>query len=447
MLFPRQPKGKYYAWRNMVALLLLGFFFGMPFVSAGGHPLFLLNFLERKFIVFGLVFWTQDFHIFALSFLTLLVFIVLFTAVFGRIFCGWICPQTVFLELVFRRLEFWIEGDPAKRKQLYFGPWNRIKITKIFLKHFLYILIAITVGIWFSFWVAGYDKMKIIFMQSFSENTGVYIALLVFSGIFYFVFAWFRENACIFVCPYGRLQSVLLDKNTIVVAYDYKRGEPRGPLSRSRQGEKLGDCVDCGMCKQVCPTGIDIRNGIQLECVNCTACMDACDGVMRKVKRPDKLIRYASMNQIAEGQKFRVTPRIVLYAVVLALLIALVTFFMTSRTDVEVTLLRAPGSLYQLLDNGNVANIYTAKIVNKTFERVPLRFQLENAEGKVTLAGKQEIIIPADDAAETSMIIEIPPAQAKAVQQKIHIGVYKGADKIDELVTSFMGTGLKLSPK
>jgi cytochrome c oxidase accessory protein FixG len=442
VLFPHQPKGKYYFWRTIVAILLLGFFFSMPFITVGGHPLFLLNFLDRKFVVFGLVFWTQDFHIFALGFLSLLVFMVMFTAVFGRIFCGWICPQTIFLEMVFRRLEYWIEGDATKQKKLYYEAWNAGKLFKKIVKHVFYFFLSVIVCVWFSFWVAGADKMWDVFSQPFTENTGTYIAVGVFSGIFYFVFVWFRENACIFVCPYGRLQSVLLDKNTVVVAYDYNRGEPRGPVGKSRKSDTLGDCVDCRLCNLVCPTGIDIRNGIQLECVNCTACIDACNGVMTKIKRPKGLIRYASMDQIANRLPFKFSPRILLYTSVLILLISLVTYLILSRSDVEVTLLRAQGSLAQPMENGMIANVYTAKIVNKTFREILLHFSIGQEDGRIILPGRERITVPAQGITETSLVIQLKPSVPLKAQRKIKVLVMCDNEIIETITTHFMEMNL-----
>ena len=281
-LFPKKPKGRYYNRRKIVGWLLLVILFGVPFIKLNGSPFFLFNIIKREFILFGVHFWPQDSYLFAIGMISLLVGIVLFTTVYGRFWCGWTCPQTVFLEILFRPIEYLIDGDRKAQIKLKESPWNFEKIRKRSLKNGIFIFLSVAIANALLAWFIGIDEVIQIIKSPISEHTGGFIAMIVFSSVLFFLYSWFREQVCSILCPYGRLQGVLLDSSSIVVSYDYKRGEPRG---KGENAEK-GDCIDCNSCVDVCPAGIDIRNGTQLECINCTACIDACDSVMDKVKKP-----------------------------------------------------------------------------------------------------------------------------------------------------------------
>src|SRR5581483_210321 len=295
-LYPKRPKGRFHRARAWVAAVQVGIMFGGPFVKINGNPLLMINVVERKFSVLGVIFWPQDNLIFALGFLLFLMGIAVFTAAFGRLWCDWTCPQTVMMEMVFRKIEYFIEGDSSAQKALARAPWTADKITRKVGKHFIFLALSFVIGNTLLAYIIGIDALKLIVTDSPSRHLTGLIFMGIFSLIFYGLFARFREQACTFICPYRRFQSTLLDENTIVVAYDYKRGEQRGRFSRresldQRTARGAGDCVDCFNCVRVCPTGIDIRNGTQMECVNCTACIDACDEVMTKLGRPRGLIR------------------------------------------------------------------------------------------------------------------------------------------------------------
>jgi cytochrome c oxidase accessory protein FixG len=437
-IYPKKPRGRFYSARNVVTILLLIIFFGGPFVKIAGQPLLMMNFLERKFIIFGLAFWPQDFHLFLLAMIIFVVFIVLFTAVFGRVWCGWACPQTVFMEMVYRKIEYWIEGDARQQKKLNIMPWTTEKFFKKLLKHVIFITIAFLIGNMFMAYIVGIDRTLDIVSASPAENPTGFAAVLIFSGIFYFVFSWFREQACVVVCPYGRFQSVLLDKSSIVISYDFLRGEKRGKLLKNKPVPKeQGDCIDCHQCVEVCPTGIDIRNGTQLECVNCTACIDACDLIMDKINKPRGLIKYASYNAIKNSDKKVFTTRAFGYSIVLALLIGLFVTLLVLRSPVESTILRTPGTLFSELSDGNISNLYSVKIINKTFEEMDLQFNLKDIKGKLILAGSK-LIIPPDGIAQSALIAEINKKELKAGKNDITIEILSNGQVIDLVQTGFV---------
>ena len=445
-VFPARPKGRMYNARTIVSVFLLAFLFGAPFIKINGEPLLLMNVLDRKFIIFGLAFWPQDFHLFVLAIITFIVFVVLFTAVFGRLFCGWICPQTVFLEMVFRKIEYWIEGGPARQRKLATQPWNAEKTFKRLLKTVIFFAIAFLIGNTFMAYIIGVDALVPIVTSSPKEHLAGFVAVIAFSLIFYFVFAWFREQACTLVCPYGRLQGVLIDSNSIIVAYDHQRGEPRAPMGRGERESSLGDCVECGACVSVCPTGIDIRNGTQLECVNCTACIDACNRTMRKVNLPEGLIRYSSENGIAGKGGFRMTGRIGIYSVIFVLLTLLLTYLLVTRSAVEATILRTPGSLYTETDDGMVRNLYTVKVVNKTFDPIPIEFHaVAPKAARVRMVGR-DISVAADSIAASAFFVDIPRDQLFSQSTLVTIEVISNGKILETIRTSFMGPGKRSEP-
>ncbi|MCB0282941.1 MAG: cytochrome c oxidase accessory protein CcoG [Calditrichaeota bacterium] len=437
-IYPKKPKGKFYNARTWVSIFLLLVFFSGPFIKIGGQPLLLLNFLERKFIVLGLAFWPQDFYLFLLAMITFVVFIVLFTAVFGRVWCGWACPQTVFMEMVFRKIEYWIEGDARSQKKLNSMPWTGGKVFKKFSKHIIFFGISFLIGNMFMAYIVGDQRLFEIISSPPSENLTGFISVLAFSGIFYFIFSSFREQACVIVCPYGRFQSVLLDKSSIVISYDFVRGEKRGKLSKKTQpAPDQGDCVDCHQCVDVCPTGIDIRNGTQLECVNCTACIDACDAIMDKVGKPRGLIKYASYNGIKHKISKVITPRVMGYSAVLVGLIILLSTLLMLRSPVEATILRTPGTMFTVLPNGNISNLYTVKIINKTFDEMPLEFRLKDINGKLTLAGSK-MVVPPDGLAQSALIAELSPLVLESGRNDIRIELISGGKVLHTVKTGFM---------
>ena len=436
---PKKPKGRKHRARFIVAMFLVAVFFAGPWIRIGGHPLLLLNVLERRFVILGQPFWPQDFHLFFLAMIATIVFILLFTVVYGRLFCGWVCPQTVFLEMVFRKIEYWIEGDRVAQMKLRARSWDEVKIFKRVAKHGIFLLISFAVANTFMAYLVGTDGFFERVTQPPTQHLGAFFGVVFFTSLFYFIFSWFREQACTLVCPYGRLQGVLLDKDSIVVSYDYVRGEQRTKPRYAKGKTDVGDCIDCSKCVQVCPTGIDIRNGTQLECVNCTACIDACDSVMDAVKKPRGLIRYASFNSIETGKPLGLTGRMIGYSSVLLVLLGLLGFLLVSRSDVETTILRTPGMLYQPVDEDHVRNLYSLKMVNKTFDPMPIQLRVvQPEEGMVNLVGT-ELQIESNDVVESAFFVTLPIDELEGVKTKLVIDVYTGDRKLETVKTSFMG--------
>ena len=443
-IHPKKPVGKYYDKRKLLSYFLLAFLLSAPFIKINGNQFLLFNVLERKFSIFGFPFWPQDFYIFVLSMIVGVVGLTLFTVAFGRIFCGWFCPQTIFMEMVFRRIEYWIDGDRGAQMRLAKQEWNAEKIRKRITKWILFFIISFLIANVFLAYLIGSDKLLEYIEEGPLENLSTLIALLIFTGVFYFIFAWFREQVCIIACPYGRMQGVLLDNKSINVAYDHVRGE--GEAGRAKWDKRenraetgKGDCIDCKQCIVVCPTGIDIRNGTQLECINCTACIDECDTIMDKVGLPKGLIRYASEDEIVKKEKFKLTTRMKGYIAVLTILIGILIGLLFLRNDVEANVFRLPGQLYE--QKGDViSNVFTYKIVNKTvkdFENVTIK--LEKPEGVIRLVGNTNIIVKKEALFQGNMFIEIPTSSIKKDKIKIKIGVYNDGKLIETTTTTFLG--------
>ncbi|MCP9290598.1 cytochrome c oxidase accessory protein CcoG [Gracilimonas sediminicola] len=452
-IYPKKPSGRHYKARNVVAVLLLAFFFSGPFITINGNPLLLLNIIERKFVIFGVAFWPQDLHLLVFGMLAFILFVVLFTTIFGRLWCGWACPQTIFMEMVFRRIEYWIEGDAADQIRLNKKPWNFEKIWKKTTKHGVFFGIAFLISNMFLAYIIGPDQLFEIITDPPSEHLAGLSSMIIFSGVFYGVFAFMREQVCHFVCPYGRMQSVMLDNNSINVMYDYKRGETRASVKDRYQlenrkatledlgfsaNETFGDCIDCYQCVKVCPMGIDIRNGTQLECVHCTACIDACDSVMDKIDKPRGLIRYSSENAIKEGEQKVLTPRVAGYSGILIVLLATFITLLTLRPNTETSILREPGTLYQELPNNMYSNIYNLKVLNKTFEDLDFELRLESPEGEIVSLGNVDII-PSQNSAEGRFLVKLPESELSGSQTELTFGVYSNGEKLETITSGFLG--------
>jgi cytochrome c oxidase accessory protein FixG len=439
-IFPKRPSGSFYNKRKIVSYFLLVLLFGAPHLKIGNEPFLLFNVIERKFVILGKVFWPQDMYLFAVILIIGVVFVILFTIIFGRLFCGWVCPQTIFMEMFFRRIEYWIEGDWTEQKKLNKEPWNKKKILKKSLKHFIFWMISFFISNTFLAYIIGSDELWKIQTDPIGKHFGGFIAIIIFTYVFYGVFAFLREQVCTTICPYGRLQGVLLDKNSMVVAYDDVRGENRAKIHKGedRKASGKGDCIDCFQCVHVCPTGIDIRNGTQLECINCTACIDACDHMMEAVGQKKGLVRFVSENGIKNRTPFQWTRRVKAYTFLLVGLIVALGILLITRKDVETILIRQRGSTYQITDDNLVSNIYEVNLINKTHSKKRITFAIKQKDAIVELVG-DEIVILGGKQTKERLLVKMPNSDLELGKKKIEIEVYADGELIETVKTKFIG--------
>ncbi|MFC2114523.1 cytochrome c oxidase accessory protein CcoG, partial [Bacteroidota bacterium] len=435
-----RPHGRHWLFRNIVGLSLLSFFFIAPVIKINGGPFLLFDLFNRKFILFSVIFWPQDSFIFFLIFISFVVFIILFTVIYGRLWCGWACPQTIFLELIFRRIEYWIEGDYKKQKKLTAQSWDFEKIWKKGLKTSLYLAISTLIINTFMAYVLSFDGLKKFWIEGIHVHTIGWIAMFTFSFIFFFIYSWFREQVCIILCPYGRLQGVMLDKKSVVISYDYNRGEPRAPFKKdeNRKQVEKGACINCGNCVLVCPTGIDIRNGTQLECINCTACMDTCNDQMLKTNQPKGLIRYASEEQIEKGLGFQFSTRMIAYSLVLLGLLMFLVILLANRSPVEATILRTPGLLYQKQTDTEISNLYNLKVINKSHNNIPVEVKILSQKGTIKMVAG-DIIVHDQSSAESVFFLYLNTAEVIQSRTKVTFGIFTDGQLIQKVDSWFVG--------
>lgn len=442
-LFPKKPGGKFYNWRKIVSYFLIAFLFGAPHIKIDGEQMLLFNLLERKFTIFGKVFWPQDMYLFALAIIVGIIFIILFTIIFGRLFCGWVCPQTIFMEMVFRRIEYWIEGDWTHQKKLDAAPWNKEKIFKRIAKHGIFWIISFLIANTFLAYIISADELWKIQTDPLGKHIGGLISIVIFTTVFYLVFARLREQVCTTICPYGRLQGVLLDPNSMVVAYDHKRGEGRAKFRKDedRKTAGKGDCIDCNQCVHVCPTGIDIRNGTQLECINCTACIDACDHMMESVGLEKGLIRFVSENGIKNRTRFQWTRRVKAYTALLIAMMVVLTVLLVTRNDFETYIMRQRGTTYQISDDGVVSNIFEINMINKTKYNYDVKLQLEGLDGTIETVVKK-IKLKREAQLKERFIVKLPYQSIENGKRIIYVKVLGNGKEIQTVKTKFIGPNL-----
>lgn len=433
-LHPADVKGRFTLLRRITAWLLITVYAALPWIPVNGKPAVFLNIAERKFHVFGLTLLTTDLWVLFFIITGLAFSLFVLSSVIGRVWCGWYCPYTVFLEHVYRRIERLIEGDAPKRKRLEKAPWNLSKIVKRTIKWGLYMLTSFVIAhIFLSYFISISSVWEHIGDGPKTHSTE-FIFILIFTAVFTFFFGWFREQFCIIMCPYGRFQSALTDDDTITVAYDYKRGEPRGK-KKKEVTEEVGDCIDCRRCVNVCPTGIDIRNGIQLECVACSACIDACNDIMKKVKRPTGLIRYDSLNGIETGKKKIIRTRTVLYAVFLAIgCLVMTTVFLKKARPFYAEMTRMSGSTFSATDAG-VRNQFTFTIINKRNQEMTYDLSMEAPPHLEMKVGSNKIVLPPHGETEFTVVV----FSSKEA--------YKGRSNISFTITSSDESNIKLESK
>lgn len=435
-IYAKKPGGRLFRYRQWVGYSLLLFLFTAPFIKINGNPFLMFNIIERKFAIFGQLFYPQDLYIFVFGMLIFMVCIVLFTAVYGRIWCGWTCPQTIFMELLFRRIEYLIEGDWQQQRKLNEGRDSDIRAWKKLLKHSIFFLLSFLIANIFLAYIIGADQLYKIIIDPIDEHLIGFTALIIFTLVFYAVFAHVREIVCTTICPYGRLQSVLLDEQSITVAYDADRGEPRGKVKR--EAGAVGDCVDCKLCVNVCPTGIDIRNGLQMECISCTACIDACDAVMDKLQKPKRLIGFYAMGEITEKSTFKKRhTRTIAYSAVLVILTAVFAVLLFNRAAIDGRLLRANGSSYQVREDGLVSNLYTLELINKAGHE--LAFDIRSADESITLQRINPVkILKKDGAASLSFFLLMDKNKVSSYKQNVAVEITAEGKVVARLKTTFI---------
>lgn len=428
-------RGHFSRWRGMVAIALMAIYVAMPWIQVNGNPMLFLDVAHRQFHYFGLTFVSQDIWLvfFVMSGIGFCLFFL--TALFSRVWCGWACPQTIFLDVA-RRIDRLCEGDAMERRKLDASPWTFNKTVRRVAKHTLYVLYALLLAHVLLSYFVSLPRLYTMMRHAPGENFASFAFVFIIAGALWFNFAWFREQFCIVLCPYGRLQSALIDNDSLVVGYDVKRGEPRG-----KKGTTSGDCVDCMRCVQVCPTGIDIRQGLQLECIACTSCIDACDGVMAKLDRKPGLIRYDSRNGF-EGKRTRwLRPRTFLYTGLAVLGAIALTVETSSLKLATVSLTRVTGIPY-VVEGGVVRNQFLVRILNK--RNTPITFQLEIADGPPSLhwngADDGITVAPLGEEIRT-VVLTLPKADLKK-QLPLRFRILSSDGTVIEKAGTFLGPGI-----
>lgn len=436
-IYAKKPGGKLFNYRQWVGYSLLLFLFIAPFIKINGNPFVMFNIIERKFSIFGSVFYPQDLHIFVFGMLIMMVGIVLFTAVYGRVWCGWTCPQTIFMELVFRRIEYFIEGDWIQQRRLNEGQDSDARAWKKVLKHAIFLIISFFISNIFLAYIIGVDALFKIMTDPVDQHIIGFASIILFTLAFYAVFAHVREIVCTTLCPYGRLQGVLLDEKSLTVAYDINRGEPRGKLKNDDTAQ--GDCIDCRLCVHVCPTGIDIREGTQLECVNCTACIDACDTVMDKIGRPKRLIGFYSMDDLSEEGKAgkKNNTRAIAYSAILVVLTFIFGALLFNRAEIDGRLLRAKGSSYQFREDGTVSNLYTLELLNKSGKDIS--FEIQSVDNEIDVQMVNHIQgLKKEGNATLSFFLIMDKSNISEYKQDVKVNIVSDGKIMETLKTTFI---------
>ncbi len=420
-VFPREVHGVFARWRVIMVLLTLGIYYGLPWVNWGdGRQAFLIDLPGRKFNLFFWTFWPQDlFYLTAILIISALS-LFLFTAIAGRLWCGYTCPQTVWTE-VFMWIERKIDGDRMKQIKLAQMPWNREKIVKRTIKHTLWVLFAFWTGFTF---VGYFTPIRELTVSMANLALGPWETF----WIFFYGFATYgnagflREQVCIYMCPYARFQGAMFDRDTLIISYDPRRGEPRGPRRRDEdhRTKGLGDCIDCTLCVQVCPTGIDIRNGLQYQCIACAACIDVCDQVMDKMGYPRGLIRYSTLNEMEEGKPRRLMrPRVLVYSALLVVIAGALVLAVLLRTPLELDVIRDRNALYREV-MGTIENVYTLKIMNMDTKPHTYRLKAFGIDGLVLLSDREEIFVAAGEVVEVPVRLQVLPESISARSLEVH---------------------------
>ncbi len=429
-LRPRLSPGRFLSARRWVGYLLIALFTALPYITINGRPAMLLDIARREFALFGYVFRPTDTILLALFMVSLIVTIFLLTALLGRVWCGWACPQTVYLELVYRPIERLFEGPPQRGGK----PGKHAGGVRTLLKYAVYLLVSLFLAHTFLAYFVGVERLVQWVQLSPLHHPGPFLVMLLTTGLMMFDFCFFREQTCIVACPYGRFQSVMLDRESLIISYDPSRGEPRGKLRRTPKNQTAlpvttGDCVDCGLCVETCPTGIDIREGLQMECVGCAQCIDACDSVMARIGRPLGLIRYSSQSRIEREPRKRFRPRLFFYPAILTITISVLLIVFFNKPVMDVTILRNKGLPYALLPaSGEISNSLRVKVVNRTDVSATLDVELIDCpQGRIDSNELPISLAPGADGS-ASMLVVLPPEAFPTGRQDVTLRITDHAD-------------------
>ncbi len=421
-IHPRQVYGLFAKLRIYSVIILLGAYYLTPWLTWGSRQAILLDLPARKFYLFGITFWPQDFVYLMLLLVICAIGLFLFTTIAGRLWCGYACPQTVWTE-TFLWIEELVEGNRNKRIKLDKKPWNAEKITRKTIKHTLWIVFALFTGYTF---VGYFSPIRELLGGIINLTLGPWewFWVLFYSLATYGNAGWLREQVCLYMCPYARFQSAMFDKDTLIISYDNKRGESRGKRKQGSdyQSKGLGDCIDCNLCVQVCPTGIDIRDGLQPECIACAACIDVCDDVMKKMDYPQKLIRYTTEHE-EEGKPTKfLRPRLMLYVIMFSGLIFSFLYFLTSRTPLEISVIRDRNNLFTENFNGNIENTYLLKILNMSQQNHQYRLSIKGPTGSI-VKGNTEFSVKAGEVLTLPLRISVPPESIQTRSSDVFFNV------------------------
>ncbi|HEY9227935.1 MAG TPA: cytochrome c oxidase accessory protein CcoG [Gemmatimonadaceae bacterium] len=423
---PKPSHGSFFARRRALAYVLMVVFFGIPYVRVGGKPLILLDLPRREFTFAGVTFLPTDTLLLMLLMASILIGVFLLTALFGRVWCGWACPQTVYMEFLFRPIERLFEGGRSGSLELdREGRRGQLRLRRL-AKYAVYGVLSLFLAHTFLAYFVGVEQLAVWVRRSPVEHPTSFAIMALTSTAIMLDFTWFREQTCLVACPYGRFQSVLLDRQSLIVAYDMNRGEPR-TKGRTKAGG-AGDCIDCGACVLTCPTGIDIRDGLQMECVHCTQCADACDNIMRKVDRPTGLIRYTSRAALeAKGGRIRkLRPRTVLYPTALAITFGGFLFTLATRSSADVTVLRGLGAPYVVEADGRVANQLRIKVTNRSPYAQKYTIAIDSIESGMMIAPRNPLPVSAGETEVADVFVLLPPSAFRDGERHIVVRVTDG---------------------
>jgi cytochrome c oxidase accessory protein FixG len=432
---PKLSRGRFHRWRLLVGWGLIAAFTAIPYIKLNGKPLILLDIPAREFTLLGKTFLPTDTMLLMLLLVGIFVSIFLLTALFGRVWCGWACPQTVYMELVYRPLERLLEGP--RRLQLKLdreGP-NLRRL----LKFVIYLFVSMFLAHTFLAYFVGVERLFQWVRRSPFEHPAAFVVMAVTTLLMLIDFGWFREQVCLLACPYGRLQSVLLDRNSMIVGYDLNRGEPRGKLRKKDPAAERGDCIDCGACVVTCPTGIDIRNGLQMECIGCTQCIDACDEIMDKVSRPRGLIRYTSREILESGKRRIVRPRVIAYPLLLIVVFGALGFALAEKDPADITILRGLGSPFMQLPTGEISNQIRVKIVNRSGAPRDYLIELADPAGLKLVAPQNPVPLQDRKTGTASVFVLAAPERFVDGEHQVVFRVSDGGEFVKEMPYVLLG--------